>query len=122
MPYVEQITTLLHNERTKDASRPVPVQDRWRDVFNAPSYSKLFQLPQEDSTTSTVTLTVERFITFFMTMSYIAIHSDEQKQLVKEQLKAIMDEGDGVDWVDKSEGTFIAHGKTTAVSMRKKTV
>lgn len=111
---------LSYEKRLKDATRPGILFDRWRDVFDRPLYHMFFEPPHEVTTTSSAHTTVERFIAFLMTVVYIAILPDEEKQLLKEKVLAIMEKGDGVLWIDKSQSLFEIPQRNVAISMRKK--
>ena len=110
-----------YDVRIKNATRPGRQHDYWKDVFDAPSYPKFFEPPHEESVRSTMQATVERIAMFMLTISYIAVLSDEQKEVVKDQVKAILDKGEGVEWVDKEQGLLESPQKIRAVSMRRKT-
>ena len=52
--------------------------------------------------------------------SYIAVLPDDEKEAVKNDVKAILSRGDGLVWSDKEKGEFDYPYKTYAVIARKK--
>ena len=110
--------TLTYDPRTKKESNPA--HERWSEVFNAPSYAKLFEGPREDITKSSKTITVDHFVEFIMTFSFIAVLDEEERGKVAKRIREVMERGEGVDWVNKEKGVFTSPSKTVAVCMRKK--
>lgn len=104
----------------KNATRPGRPHDHWRDVFDTPTYPKYFEPPHEETTSTSVQVTAERFISFAMTVSFIAVLPDEEKQVLREKILAVMENGEGIAWVDRSQYLFETPQKTVAISMRKK--
>jgi hypothetical protein len=107
-----------YDDRTKNGITRAAL--RWHAVFDAPSYPKFFEPSETDTVITSMPITVERMEAFLLTISYIAILPDEEKEVVRKKIRNILANAQGVDWIDKSKGTFNANGRSMAISMRKK--
>lgn len=92
----------------------------WRQAFNAVSYKKFFQEPEEKVWSYELPVTQEIAINRAMSKSYISILPDNEKQQVQTDLEAIVQRGDGLVWLDESKGIFEYPYETLMVIARKK--
>ena len=92
----------------------------WRQVFDAPSYSRFFQPPEETVVPHLITATAESVVERVCTKSYIAIQSDEERAKILNSVSSIVEKGDGKVWVDKEKGIFEYPYTTTVVVLRRK--
>jgi len=92
----------------------------WRQTFSTPEYTSLFH-PQEESEWSYYLLASEKIVTDrAQSKSYIAVLPPDEKAKVVENVKAILQRGDGRVWINKEEGTYQYPYKTLVVVSRKK--
>lgn len=91
----------------------------WRATFSTPSYTRLFESPQEDLWKWTLTANRDLVVDRVCSKSYVAILADDQKEQVKKDIGTIVDRGDGLVWIDKEKGTFEWPYYTHAVTWRK---
>ena len=120
LPYLQEVRDLTNSYNPRHTDDSIPLHDRWREAFKAPSYSTLFQDPQEDVVKTSMTVTIDWCIAFFSTISFIAIQSQDEKKVIGAKVREILERGEGVDWVDKEKATFRIPMRTLAVPMRKK--
>ncbi|TFK42543.1 S-adenosyl-L-methionine-dependent methyltransferase [Crucibulum laeve] len=92
----------------------------WRQAFDTTSYQKYFEPPQEEVWTYTLHGSTDIVLDRANSKSYIALLPAEEKAKVREQLKAVLEEGEGRVWIDESKGTFEYPYKTFVVAARKK--
>lgn len=92
----------------------------WRQVFDAPSYPKLFHPPEEVVFPHIITGTVEAVTERVCTKSYIAVQSEEERAKILRLVSEIVERGDGKVWVDKDKGIFEYPYTTTTVVLRRK--
>lgn len=92
----------------------------WRQTFETPSYTKLFQPQQELLFSHTITGSLPGTIDRAFTKSYIAVTSDETKEMLKKEITEIISRGDGKVWIDQEQGTFKYPYNTTVIIMQKK--
>jgi hypothetical protein len=109
-----------YDPRMKNATREGHPHEHWRDVFDAPSYPKLFNPPHEETVWLTIQTTVEKILAYMLTVSYFAILPDEEKEIVKQRIRDILEKGESVVWVNKEQGLLESPQRTMAVSFRKK--
>ena len=82
-----------YDPRMQNATRPGHPHEHWRDVFDAPSYSKLFDPPIEEFTTMTMETTIEKLQALMMTVSFVAVLPDFQKEVIKEEIRDVIVQG-----------------------------
>ncbi|KAG2753235.1 S-adenosyl-L-methionine-dependent methyltransferase [Suillus brevipes Sb2] len=92
----------------------------WRKTFSTPEYISLFH-PQEEEEWAYHLLANEQIVTDrAQSKSYIAVLPPDEKAKVVEDIKGILDRGDGRVWINKEEGTYQYPYKTYIVVARKK--
>jgi SAM-dependent methyltransferase len=92
----------------------------WRETFSTPEYISLFH-PQEEEEWAYHLLASEQIVTDrAQSKSYIAVLPPDEKAKVVEDVKSILQRGDGRVWIDKEEGTYQYPYKTHIVVSRKK--
>jgi len=92
----------------------------WRNAFAVPSYEKSFQPPEETVFSFHLPGTLEIATDRVCSKSYIAVLPENEKNGVKEDVKKIVERGDGKTWIDEKAGVFQYPYKTTVVVMRRK--
>jgi ubiquinone/menaquinone biosynthesis C-methylase UbiE len=91
-----------------------------RQSFSMPGYTSLFH-PMDESEWSHYTLATEQIITERqLSWSYISVLPPDEKAKVVEDIKVILERGDGKVWINKEEGTYQYPYTTLVVVSRKK--
>ena len=92
----------------------------WRQTFSTPEYTSFFH-PQEEKEWAYHLLGFDQIvIDSVQSRSYIAVLPPDEKAKVVEDIKAILQRGDGRIWINKEESTYQCPFKTLAVASRKK--
>lgn len=92
----------------------------WRQTFSTPEYTSFFH-PQEEKEWTYHNLTSDQIVTDrALSKSYITVLPADEKAKVVDDLKAILQRGDGRIWINKEEGTYQYPYKTLVVVSRKK--
>lgn len=78
----------------------------WRATFDEPSYPTYFQPVEEAVFSFDILGTTENVIDRVCSKSYIAVLSEENKQVVKQKVKDVVEKGDDKVWIDEAKGTF----------------
>lgn len=79
---------------------------KWRQIYDAPSFGKMFNPAVEKSWSYDLETSVDATIERAASKSYIAVLDTEEKNKVLERVKAIVEKGEGKIWIDQSRGTF----------------
>lgn len=95
-------------------------EDLWREAFSEPNYLAHFGEPEEEVIKYTYPYTIASWTDFVMTGSWVAVMSDEQKELVKKVVRDNIEKGDGVQWLDKEKGIWAHPYKSEVVVFRRK--
>ena len=101
-------------------ANPGTTHDRWRAIFDAPSYDTLFHPAETETKGTAITMTKERLTAFILTASWIAVLPDETKAEVRKKVMNVLDTAGGIEWVDKEKGIFNFYRQHIAVYLRKK--
>ncbi|THH12025.1 hypothetical protein EW145_g260 [Phellinidium pouzarii] len=78
----------------------------WRKVFDEPSYADIFQPGEEAVFSFDITGTTESVVDRVCSKSYIAVLSEENKRVVKQKVKDVVERGDNKVWIDQAQGVF----------------
>jgi hypothetical protein len=92
----------------------------WRQLYDAPSFTRSFTPAEENSWAYSLPATVDTVISRALSKSYIAILPDDAKNSVAEDIKQILEEGQGLVWTDQSQGLFEYPYTTHVVTAVKK--
>lgn len=92
----------------------------WRQAFDTDAYKKGFQPPQELVWPRALPANNDIVVDRACSKSYVAVLSEEEKEKVKHDLRAIIERGEEKVWINESEGTFEYPYKTYAVIAHKK--
>jgi ubiquinone/menaquinone biosynthesis C-methylase UbiE len=92
----------------------------WRAAFDVPVYSELFEPPAEKQWPYVIPGTAQIVVDRACSKSYIQVLPEDKKELVKEDVRKIVEKGDDLTWIDKEQGTFEYPYKSYAVLLRKK--
>ena len=93
----------------------------WRQMFDTPSYLKLFTSPPEERVWEyTLPGTRDIVIDRANSKSYIQLLPDAEREQVRVDIGAIVDKGEGLVWRNKEEGVFDYPYKTTVVTFNRK--
>jgi hypothetical protein len=91
-----------------------------RPMFSTPEYTSLFQ-PHEEKEWAYRVLTTDQFVTDrVLSWSYVSVLPPDEKAKLVEDIKGILERGDGKVWIGKEEGTYQHPYKTLALVSRKK--
>ncbi|KAF9218391.1 S-adenosyl-L-methionine-dependent methyltransferase [Gyrodon lividus] len=92
----------------------------WRQAFTTQSYLENFKEPEEKEWAYYLDTSAKICTERALSKSYIAVLPPDEKTKVAEDIKAIVEKGDGRAWVNESEGVFQYPYKTLVVVSRKK--
>ena len=92
----------------------------WRAWSSAPGFKENFESPEETTWAYNLLGSEKIVVDRACSKSYIAVLPDDEKEAVKNDVKAILSRGDGLVWSDKEKGEFDYPYKTYAVIARKK--
>ncbi|KAG8935694.1 hypothetical protein FRC02_006970 [Tulasnella sp. 418] len=92
----------------------------WRKTFEVPTYARSFKDPIENLVSFAVPTTASGVIDRVCSKSYITILPDKEKNKLVEELKNILNEGEGRVWVDESQGVWEYPYTNLVVAMKKK--
>lgn len=92
----------------------------WRKLFETPSYQKLFQPPIEEVWSYTLDGSIDIVTNRALSKSYIAIQPEDVKSKLRDEIRAVLERGDGKKWVDEDKGIFEYPYKTYVVILRQK--
>ncbi|KDR81644.1 hypothetical protein GALMADRAFT_239720 [Galerina marginata CBS 339.88] len=116
-PWVAQVRDLIE---VHEQGTPQYRHNYWRQTFDAPSYQRAFQPPQERSWAYTLVGTKESAVDRASSKSYVAILPDDKKKEVQNEIRRIVDSDTTKVWIDKSKGTFEYPYKVDVVICQKK--
>lgn len=112
----------FYDFRYKDTSQAHP-HLRWQtEAFKTPSYVENFHFRADEAITSILHHSFESLKNYIFTLSYIAILPDEEKQVVADKLRVILEESSNsgeVLWVDPGRGLFEYPYRTVIVTARR---
>ncbi|PCH38048.1 S-adenosyl-L-methionine-dependent methyltransferase [Wolfiporia cocos MD-104 SS10] len=92
----------------------------WRATFSTPSYTRLFESPEERTWSYTLPGTRDIVINRALSKSYVAVLSPDEKEKVVKDINAILDRKDGLVWTDEEKGIFEYPYGTFVVVWKKK--
>ncbi|KAJ7343462.1 S-adenosyl-L-methionine-dependent methyltransferase [Mycena albidolilacea] len=92
----------------------------WRRAFDTAEYQKVFEPPQERTWSAPLSTSLDIVVDRACTKSYMAILPDDEIKLVRKDLTAVVEKGEGKVWIDESEGVFEYPYKTDVVIARRK--
>jgi len=92
----------------------------FQKLFDLPSYKANFRDPEEMNVKYSTESTLEIVTTRYMTWSAIAMQSDDEKKNTAEELKAIVEKGEDLVWLNEAEGIFELPMSTPVVVIRRK--
>jgi hypothetical protein len=91
----------------------------WRQAFDTPSYQQLFRPPVENVWPYTLEGTADLVVDRAHSKSYIAVLSADEKATIASDIRAILEKGDDLEWIDKDSGVFKYPYKTFLVTLSK---
>lgn len=119
--WLSQVYELIDTYKTHDQMSFHTEQ--WRNFFNTPTYSRLFDPPTiKEEWPSIRPVTKESVVQMSMTASMIAVQTDETKRQIKAELDEILERGEEKKWIDEGNGVFESPYKTLVAVARKKGV
>ncbi|THH17816.1 hypothetical protein EW146_g3077 [Bondarzewia mesenterica] len=92
----------------------------WRKLFETDNYRKYFQPPVEQVWSYHLEGSLEIVTNRAFSKSYVAIQPEDVKVQIKEDIRAIVERGEGKKWIDQSQGLFEYPYKTYVVILRQK--
>jgi len=92
----------------------------WRQTWDTPSYKKFFQPPEEKEWVYQLPGSLDIATNRAHSKSYVAVLSDEEKELLADDIKEIIERGEDMVWVDKKQGIFEFPYRTYVVIAHKK--
>ncbi|KAI0690572.1 S-adenosyl-L-methionine-dependent methyltransferase [Cytidiella melzeri] len=116
----EWVAQLRDRIEHHEAGTPQFRLELWRETFTTPCYLQNFEA-QEEKVFSYKLLGSEKIaVDRACSKSYIAVLPEDEKKNVVEDVKAIVQRGDGLVWTDKEKGEFEYPYKTFVVIAKKK--
>lgn len=94
--------------------------EHWREVFNSSNYNKYFYPAEERTFPHDLPYTLQEIIDRALTWSAIAPLDNTEKEKVKDDVKAIIERGDGLEWVNREKGVIKFSHDTLLVIIRRK--
>ncbi|KAI0063117.1 S-adenosyl-L-methionine-dependent methyltransferase [Artomyces pyxidatus] len=91
----------------------------WRQIFDTSPYKKFFGDPQEHTWSYTLHGSLDIVTDRALSTSFVAIQPEDVKAQVREDIRQIVERGEGKKWVDESKGLFEYPYKTAVVTFRK---
>lgn len=114
------VTQLGNRREAHENGTPQFRRNLLRQSFSMPGYTSLFH-PMDEREWSYYALATEQIVTERqLSWSYISVLPQDEKAKVVEDVKAILERGDGKVWINKEEGTYQYPYKTLVVVCRKK--
>ncbi|KAI0035092.1 S-adenosyl-L-methionine-dependent methyltransferase [Vararia minispora EC-137] len=91
----------------------------WRAVFDTPNYKSSFVDTQEEIFAYTLEGSLEIVTDRVQSKSYITMLEQNEKAKVIEQIREIIERGDGKKWIDEGKGIFEYPYKTLVVIAKR---
>jgi len=91
----------------------------WRQLFDAPSYANHFAPPEERSFLHHVPTTTGGVVDRGLSSSCISTLSEADKEVFVEDVKAIVQKGEGITWIVKETDTFQYPHKIELVTSKR---
>lgn len=114
------VAQLRDRVESHEAGTPQFRLELWRAAFSTAGYTENFE-PQEEKLFSYKLLGTEDIVVNrACSKSYIAILPEDEKTKVVEDVKGIVQRGDGLVWTDKEKGEFEYPYRTLVINARKK--
>ncbi|KAJ7582656.1 S-adenosyl-L-methionine-dependent methyltransferase [Mycena floridula] len=92
----------------------------WRKTFDTDSYKQSFSPPEEKTWVYTLPTTADIAVERANSKSYITSLPEDVQTKVLDDVKAIVQRGDGLVWIDESQGIFEYPYQTLVVIAQKK--
>ncbi|KAI5117442.1 hypothetical protein M0805_007012 [Coniferiporia weirii] len=117
--WITQIFALCAPYQESTASNREHFKD-WRRMFDLSLYKESFSEPEDTMISSTEPSTLEKTTLLVFTRSGVAILPDDEKLKIREEIKSIVERGDGLVWLDEKEGIFEVPFSNPVVVMQRK--
>ncbi|KAJ6466928.1 S-adenosyl-L-methionine-dependent methyltransferase [Mycena sanguinolenta] len=78
----------------------------WRQLFTTPAYTKSFAPPEEGGFRYRNPGTIDGLVSAGLSSSRIVVLTDAEKEVFIEDVKAIIQRGEGKVWIDEEKGIF----------------
>ncbi|KAJ7750475.1 S-adenosyl-L-methionine-dependent methyltransferase [Mycena maculata] len=91
----------------------------WRQIFEAPSYTKYFLHPEEQTFRYEIPGTTEGIVSRGLSSSRITVLAESEKEEFVKDVEAIMERGESKVWIEEDK-TFIYPHRTDLVISRRK--
>ncbi|KAF7377678.1 S-adenosyl-L-methionine-dependent methyltransferase [Mycena sanguinolenta] len=102
-PWLEQFRKRVDRD---ERGAPSTRTGFWRQLFNASSYTKAFTPPEEAGFTYNFPDTIDGLISRGLSSSRIVVLTDSEKEVLIEDVQAIIQRGEGKVWIDEEKGIF----------------
>ncbi|KAG1745883.1 S-adenosyl-L-methionine-dependent methyltransferase [Suillus paluster] len=114
------VAQLCDRREVHEKATPQLRLDGLRQAFSTPEYTSLFH-PLEEKEWAYNALATEQIVTDrVLSWSYISVLPPDEKAKLTEDVKVIIERGDGKAWIDKEEGTYQYPYRALVVVSRKK--
>jgi hypothetical protein len=101
-----------------DTGSPSYLTGRWRELLISPSF-KYFSGAEEVTMPYSIPATLDSIVNSYRTASSFVRLSSAERQDVIDDLKGIVERGEGKEWIDKEKGTFqYCHTTELVISKR----
>lgn len=78
----------------------------WRQAFDTEGYKEFFQPPQERTWEYVLTATTELVVDRASSKSYIAVLPEDIKKQVQQDVRNIVEKGEGKVWIEEEKDVF----------------
>jgi len=112
----EELVTTYRPEGVEMTRR----SERWRTLFETQGYKSTFASPEETLFPYTLPTTLDAVVDRAMSVSCMAILSADDKVKASEELRVIVERGEGKVWINEQEGLFEFPHFTTVFILRRK--
>ncbi|KAJ7472291.1 S-adenosyl-L-methionine-dependent methyltransferase [Mycena galericulata] len=92
----------------------------WRQIFDAPSYTKYFLQPEEQIFRYEIPGTTEGIVSRGLSSSRISTLTEREKEEFVQDVEAIMQRGEGKVWIEQDKGTFVYPHRTDLVISKRR--
>ncbi|KAJ7254647.1 S-adenosyl-L-methionine-dependent methyltransferase [Mycena haematopus] len=102
-PWLDQVRKRVERD---EGDAPRARSGVWRQLFNKPSYTESFAPPESASITYSIPDTIDGIVSRGLSSSRVAVLTDAEKAVFIEDVKGIVQQGEGKLWIDEEKGIF----------------
>ncbi|KAJ7641960.1 S-adenosyl-L-methionine-dependent methyltransferase [Roridomyces roridus] len=104
-PWLKQVVSIA--EARENAASPNARTEKWRDLFSLPAYTESFSETLEEQVFRWgIPVKAEDVFNKVLTASRVSALPEQEKEVVLRDVRAVLDKGEGMVWVDEQQGKF----------------